>query len=317
MLVASTKRKTPARRAESDSEEDQDRGVDSASAREKRPRPDTLEEGAKAAGPASGARRRRKAFAWMDSESGEDAGEGSAEREEEAEEEARRDGCDLEVSAEALDEVQSFGRMMMLAPNLQKWLQSGRRGPADVVAACRALARTKFFDGDILEDLYSALRKLLRGDRLDISQTNDAIVCLKTLNAYDREVFSAVAKAFKAKTGAMDSTTRSTWLEIFKGFGHGAEGDFLQLLEVPPLPQTAPGYRKLRCWHHSRGRCSLDSSCTFSHDSRAPLSLGEGGREDWWRSKSVMMTQNQKTLGDGAYGLGPLGRGGPLSSFAS
>jgi len=147
-----------------------------------------------------------------------------------------------------------------------------------------------------------------------VAQTHDAILCLKTLNAYDKSIFSAVAKAFKAKTGSMDAAMRNIWLEIFKSFGHDLEKDFLQLLEVPPVPPTMPSYRKVRCWHHSRGLCVLDSACTFSHDQRAPLSLVEGGREDWWRSKSVMMTQNQKSLGDGAYGLGPLGRGQMLAS---
>jgi len=213
-----------------------------------------------------------------------------------------------EVTAEALDQVQSFGRMMLLAPSLRSWLGASERGPADVVAACRAMARTKFFDGDILEELYAVLQKLLKADRLDGTQTSDVILCLKTLNAYDRGVFSAVARAFKPKTGAIDSGMRARWLEIFKGFAHDLERDFLQLLEVPPLSPAMPSYKKVRCWHHSRSCCVLADACTFSHDARAPLSLGEGGREDWWRSKSVMMTQNQKALGDGAYGLGPLGQ---------
>lgn len=257
--------------------------------------------------------KKAKEFAWMDSESEDGAENESAvagTEAGEAEKEERRREEDLpELTAALLDDVQSFGRMMLFAPSLQKWLQGGRRGPTDIVAACRALARTKFFDGDILEELYSVLRKLLRGDRLDLAQTHDAINCLKTLNAYDKGVFSAVAKAFKAKTASMDQAMRNAWLEIFKAFGHDLEKDFLQLLEVPPIPANMPSYRKVRCWHFSKGQCVLDSACTFSHDHRAPLSLGEGGREDWWRSKSVMMTQNQKTLGDGAYGLGPLGRG--------
>mmetsp|Transcript_8841 Transcript_8841/g.20782 ORF Transcript_8841/g.20782 Transcript_8841/m.20782 type:complete len:337 (-) Transcript_8841:35-1045(-) len=320
LLVASTKRKSTVTCAAANDDEDLGRLFEAKVGRTKENEaegkkacaelPDEAEKGS---GKRGSARRRKKEFAWMDSDEGEESSGdklGAEERSEGAcEDHGSCDEEELEVSAEVLDQVQSFGRMMLLAPCLQKWLQGGRRSPGDVVAACRALARTKFFDAEIIEDIYSVLRKL------DMVQTNDAILCLKTLNAYDKGVFSAVAKAFKGKTGSMEQTMRNVWLEIFKGFGHDLEKDFIQLLEVPPVPPTMPGYRKVRCWHHSRGLCVLDSACTFSHDSRAPLSLGEGGREDWWRSKSVMMTQNQKTLGDGAYGLGPLGRGGPLSPY--
>merc|ERR1719401_2595741 len=111
------------------------------------------------------------------------------------------------------------------------------------------------------------------------------------------------SRSFRAKTGTIDPVTRSSWLEVFKGFGHEYEKDFLQLLEVPPLPPISPSFRKVRCWHHSRGTCTLEGACTFSHDSRAPLSLADGGNEDWWRSKPLVMTQNQKTMGHGVYGL--------------
>uniref|UniRef100_A0A7S4VTH4 C3H1-type domain-containing protein n=1 Tax=Alexandrium monilatum TaxID=311494 RepID=A0A7S4VTH4_9DINO len=338
LLCASTKRKTTVRCAAAN---DEDLGslFDSkadSKAEEKRPRTESEannkaeeskpcaeageeQEDAKAEGSSapSAGKKKEKEFAWMDSESEEGGDDEAAPAATEEAPEEKNEDEEPEVSAETLDEVQSFGRMMLLAPAMQKWLQGGRRGPADIVAACRALARTKFFDSDIIEDIYSVLRKLLRGERLDAAQTHDAIICLKTLNAYEKGVFSAVAKAFKAKTASMDAAMRNTWLEIFRGFGHDLEKDFLQLLEVPPVPPTMPSYRKVRCWHHSRDLCVLDGACTFSHDPRAPLSLGEGGREDWWRSKSVMMTQNQKTLGDGAYGLGPLGQGRLLGSSSA
>lgn len=261
--------------------------------------------------------KKEKEFAWMDSEDEEERGSGEQDDGKHNADskpcEGSRDGGDeehslenAEVTAKMLDGVSSFGRMMMLAPSLQRWLRGGRRNPEDIMAACRALERTRFFDGDILEELYSVLRRMLRNDKLDAAQTNDAIQCLKTLNAYDKGVFSAVAKSFKTKTGTMEATMRNIWLEVFKGFGHDVEKDFLQVLEVPPVPTTSPSYRKVRCWHHSRGTCVLDAACTFSHDHRAPLSLADGGKEDTWRCKTTVMTQNQKTMGCGEYGLGPL-----------
>jgi len=239
--------------------------------------------------------------------------------EEEAQKSQKDDESDAEekeeaagqVNTETLGAVESFGQMMRLAPAVRRWLQEcagavpGPEGPAGVAAVCRALARTKFFDGDILEELYSVLRKLLQEDRLDVSQADDAVRCLGTLNAYDKGVLGAVAGAFRTKTRAIEGNMRNAWLEIFRFFGHGgADGDFLQLLEVPPLPPGHIHFQKVRCGHHSRGACVLGNSCTFSHDPQAPLQPTDGcGNEDWWRSKPLVMTQNQKTLGHGVYGI--------------
>lgn len=259
-----------------------------------------------------------KAFAWMDSDDedqDEGKGEGKVAEESDREGERRIDKGDADAEAEkeddeapvvsvaCLDEVQSFGRMVILASAVRKWLQSGTVGSIEAMATCRALARTKFFDGDLLEDLHTVLRRQLQADSLDVTQVDDAIQCFRTLNAYDRGFFSAVARAFKAKTRDIGVGMRNAWLEIFRGFGHNAESDFLQLLEVPPLPATNPGYRKVRCWHFSKGSCVLEAMCSFSHDPRAPLSLADSGNEDWWRSKPLVMTHNQKTLGYGVYGI--------------
>jgi len=338
LIQSSTKRKAPAAvticatTGASDGESGEDKA--GRHYQEKRSRTETSDEPADAAGPSTvPMAKKKKEFAWMDSDEedgegsgqaqeGDKDGEGSGQTQEhdkaaaesggqgpkKAGEEQGDSDENVEVTVEVLNEVQSFGRMMLMAPSLRKWLQSGRREPADAVAACLALARTRFFDADLLEDLYAVLRKLLRSERLDNAQTHGVILCLKELNVYDKAVFSAIARAFKAKTGTLDASARALWLDIFRGYGHEVEKDFLQLLEVPPLAPTMPSYRKVRCWHHSKGICVLEGTCSYSHDARAPLSLVEGGREDWWRSKSVMMTQNQKTLGDGAYGLGRLGQ---------
>merc|ERR1719253_1338861 len=107
--------------------------------------------------------------------------------------------------------------------------------PLDVLAACRAMERTKFFDGDILEELWRVLKKMLSRNELDYMQTSDVLLCLKTLNAYSKDVLSAVARCFAAKTTAIPAEMRNFWLDVFKGFGHTEEKAFLQLLEVPPV----------------------------------------------------------------------------------
>lgn len=248
--------------------------------------------------------KREKAFAWMDSDDdGEQEDIGDADQNAEDGDADEGDAEATLVTTDALDEVHSFGRMMLLAPALRTWLQQSTTGPAEVMAVCRALARTKFFDGDILEDLHVVLQKLLQAGSLDFSQTDDAIQCFRSLNAYDRGFFSAVARAFKGRVHEIPPNIRNSWSEAYKGFGHSAERDFLQLLEIPPLLANNPSFRRVRCWHFSKGSCHLESLCTFSHDPRAPLSLADGGNEDWWRSKPLVMTQTQKTMGHGVYGL--------------
>lgn len=243
--------------------------------------------------------KKEKEFAWMDSE---DEGPVEVAKEEAKQDEDIDEEKEEEVSVEILDNIQSFGKMILLQPSLQKWLRADR-SPGDVVAVCRALARTKFFDGDMFSDIYSVIQKLLRSDKLDVSQTTEAIMTFRVLNAYDRTVFSAIARAFRPKVRTIEPLVRKDWLEIFQSFSHKGEDDFLQMLEAPPNLPNTPSYKRIRCPHHAKGNCVLDSTCTYSHDARAPLSLAEGINEDWWRNKPLVMTQCQKTMGRGIYGI--------------
>merc|ERR1711953_671689 len=116
----------------------------------------------------------------------------------------------------------------------------------------------------------------------------------------------------------VEISIRNAWLEAFRGFQHGADLDFVQMLDKPPLPPMHPGYRKIRCWHFEQGVCALSSLCSYSHDLRAPISLSDGGKEDIWRARSAVPTADQKKMGQGAYITE--GQGPPASrrcSFAS
>lgn len=212
----------------------------------------------------------------------------------------RDSGGEEDVSIESLDMVQTFGRMMVLSDTLLKKLRSGKMPGADIVAACRALGRTKFFDGDMLKELNIVLRRLIQRDQLTPTQINDIIMCLWSLNAYDQGVFTAIANAYKGKTAGVDPGLRANWVEIYRSFNHDHEKDFLQLLEVPPLTPVNPGYQRLRCHFHSRGTCHLDKNCSYSHDSRAPISLEATFAAV--RSSPLVMTQNQYTMGRSIYG---------------
>merc|ERR1712232_756536 len=123
------------------------------------------------------------------------------------------------------------------------------------------------------------------------------------MNAHDKGVLTTVARCFRQKTQFMEPGMRKAWERIFQDFKHKQDKEFLQLLETPPLPPTSPAYKKIRCIYNEKGTCYLGDSCTFSHDPRAPLSLAEGTNEDWWRNKPLVMTQNQKSMGHGVYGV--------------
>eukprot|EP00933_Yihiella_yeosuensis_P061723 TRINITY_DN64552_c0_g1_i1.p1 TRINITY_DN64552_c0_g1~~TRINITY_DN64552_c0_g1_i1.p1 ORF type:complete len:359 (+),score=86.57 TRINITY_DN64552_c0_g1_i1:80-1156(+) len=201
---------------------------------------------------------------------------------------------DADVSEETLNDVHSFGRMMILAPALTKQMQ--KMTPENLAAACRAMGRTKFFDSDILKDLSDVVRGLLRKDKLSAEQTNDALQCLWDINAYDKQVLSAVASAFKAKLLILDPTHRQAWQEIFRGFKHEKDKDFVQLLETPPIMAVSPGFRAIRCFHHSKGFCAVgEKDCSYSHAPGAPLTLQ--GHFAPARTSPLVMTQNQYTLG--------------------
>lgn len=254
-------------------------------------------------------KKKAKEFAWMDSDD-DNADEESAGGEEK--QEAKSPLAEAEenkpVTVEALDEVQSFGRMMMLSEGLRALLRAHKLGAEEVAAACRALARAKFFDRELLDDLYEVIKKYLKDSKLQPDHVHDVVLCLHTLNAYDADLCSMIARCYLSRVAELDVRVRNEWLEIFKHFNHNSEPAFLQLLEVPPVPPMHPNYKRVRCRHFSRGKCEIGDSCTYSHDMRAPLSLTDHTNEDWWKLKSsVMMTQNQKCMGNGSYGTGPLG----------
>ncbi|CAJ1344546.1 unnamed protein product [Effrenium voratum] len=255
--------------------------------------------------------KKEKEFAWMDSdeeeEQKEDRGkEQPAESTEKTEDVSGSEDENADVSAATLDGVETFGRMMVLSPALLKKIP--RMLPEDVAAACRALARTKFFDSDIIRVLSGVLKRLLLRDRLNVEQADDVVKCFAILNVYDESVFSAIARQMKVRTSSMDQVLRTQWYDIYKGFKHGGDKDFYQLLQVPHLTALSPGYKRLRCEHHQRGDCAVGEACTYSHDPRAPIELENA----FIRPVSkVMMTQTQSNMGRDVYG-GP--RNGQMNS---
>merc|ERR1719240_2443007 len=79
---------------------------------------------------------------------------------------------------------------------------------------------------------------------------------------------------------------------------HKGDFDFLQMLDVPPLLPTEPGYGKVRCFFFEKGHCYIGNSCTYAHSLTAPQSLSDVAKEDVWRNRTVkgkvLMTHDQK-----------------------
>lgn len=241
-------------------------------------------------------KKKKKEFAWMDSEEESEGGEEEAAA---GESSKKDDGFgDEEATLERLEAVDSFGRMVLLSDSLNDKLKKGALGSSECAAACGALARTKFFDGELLEGLCGRLPRWLEMNRLSIEEADNVVLCLRELNYYNKEVFSAIAKAFKPNVSTMMAPMRALWFDSMKAAGHKGDLDFLQLLQQPPLLATSPMYKTIRCPFFTVGNCELGSSCTFAHDMRAPMSLNDTGTEDSWRGRTQVLTENQQ------YGVG-------------
>jgi len=254
--------------------------------------------------------KKEKEFAWMDSEDEDEEDEKAKDqkaKDQKAKDEKAEEDDNEEVTLEKLEAVKSFGRMMVLSESLGKKLKDGALGSSEVAAACRALARSKFFDGDLLEELCKCLPKMLEANKLTAEEATDAIVCLHELNFYNKELFSAVAKSFKTKVSAIAPAVRCAMLQCMEVIGHKQDPDFQQLLQAPPLLPGSPNYKTIRCAFFAKGTCTLGSLCTYAHNMQAPMNLTDASKEDAWRSRSVMLTQVQMySTGNDAYASAPL-----------
>lgn len=247
-------------------------------------------------------RKKEKEFAWMDSDD-EDDDEDEAGKSDDGKKGG--DSADtVQVDARALDAAETFGAMVRLAEDLQLKLKLGKMQLVDIAATYRAIARTKFFDGELLEILNSEMCKLLAESKTPdqiASLAADAIDCLSNMNAYDKHVFSAIAQFFGPRIMSLDPSMGKRWLQSFRRFEHTAEKDFLQMLEATPMAPGHPGYKTIRCRHDADGSCALGAAlCTFSHDPRALPSL-EVADAALQRPASIMLTHGQLHQGRGAY----------------
>lgn len=138
----------------------------------------------------------------------------------------------LERSLQGLEKLDSFGRVMLALPALTQWLKSGSINCEEVVGTYQVFKRVKFFDADVFRELSALLRDLLEKGSLNSEQAHEVIICMHSLNAYDQQVFSAVARAFKGKIDEIDPYILKTWSEVYAACGHKADASFCELLRM-------------------------------------------------------------------------------------
>merc|ERR1712085_60295 len=163
--------------------------------------------------------------------------------------------------------------------------------------------RTKFFDGDLLEEVCKYLPRMIEQTSPgSIEQVNDAVVCFHELNYYNKEMLSEIARAFRPRVHLLMPHFRFRWFETMQGLKHNKDLDFQQLLQVPPLLPGSPNYKIIRCAFFTKGHCEVGSSCTYAHNMHAPISLTDVGNEEGRRMGSVLLTHVQMySVGNDAY----------------
>jgi len=155
--------------------------------------------------------------------------EASSANEEEA---AHSDSSGARQRAEParLSEVETLPQMLRLVPRLCRRLSTMQS--TELVEVIAAASRIRFYDGEFFEKLLPEFRSRLkkRGNGFTAREMVDTTVALQELNAYDANIFSAVARELKHRAGELDTQQRKRLLTVFKVVNHKADPDFVALL---------------------------------------------------------------------------------------
>merc|ERR1712194_383366 len=99
-----------------------------------------------------------------------------------------------------------------------------------------AAARVKWYDGDIMGDVNSAIRSVLREKSLHNPEHVASVVCgLADINAYDRDLFDLAAKALTRFGGGvaqqvMEAPVRKKILTAYSKVRHNTDLPILDIL---------------------------------------------------------------------------------------
>lgn len=129
----------------------------------------------------------------------------------------------------SVSDVSSFPELMRMAPALQR--RAATMSAVELVAVCAAAARFKFYDQALMSAITSSLRECMgkrSGNGLRPGQLVTVLSSLASLNAYDRDLFSAASRTL-AREGAdrLDPSQRLELLAAFKAVKYDGDVEFI------------------------------------------------------------------------------------------
>lgn len=173
-----------------------------------------------------------------------------------------------------IDKVETLAQMARLAPELERRLRKGDVRPRELCEVAAALARSKFFDGGLVESLAKEFCHVFKKRQLGASDVVSALCSLAELNAYNARMFEAGCELLCESNVADASKQR---LEAaLKQVNHDP-GELLQKLRSRG---SARGDTREPCTLFWRGQCKWGPKCKLSHDAE---SFERNAEEGKWR----------------------------------
>lgn len=209
---------------------------------------------------------RDKEFAWMDS--GDDLEAHSSP-------DSSKSASSSRTKTVPIEQVETLSQMARLAPGLQRQLKRGDVRPRELYEVARALARSKFFDADLFQDLAKEFRRVFKRRTLGTLEILDAVCSLAELNAYDLAMFEAACAALLPEIAGLPDANRQRLDAALKQVKHSPGEEFVRALKTSRRADTREA-----CPMFWRGQCKWGPRCKLSHD----LESFEGTMQDGkWR----------------------------------
>lgn len=183
------------------------------------------------------------------------------------------------VKAVPLDKAETLSQMAILAPKLEKRLIAGEVRSRELCEVAAALARTKYFDAGLFEQLSRRLQSSFKRQSLKMGEILGALSSLAELNAYNAELFEAGCKAIQEDLPRAQETDRQRLEAALKRVGHTPSEEFASALR-----RRRGGDTREACAMFFRGQCKWGPKCKLSHD---PTSFDDTAKEGVWKPPSV------------------------------
>eukprot|EP00929_Paragymnodinium_shiwhaense_P008906 TRINITY_DN112896_c0_g1_i1.p1 TRINITY_DN112896_c0_g1~~TRINITY_DN112896_c0_g1_i1.p1 ORF type:complete len:336 (+),score=85.65 TRINITY_DN112896_c0_g1_i1:161-1168(+) len=167
-------------------------------------------------------------------------------------------------------QIDTLGQMARAATSLQKRLEKGELRPRELVEVVQALARSKYFNGELFSALADELRRAVEARRRDlgVQEILDVVFKLADLNAYNERLFEAACVALTSEMPAVPESERQKLEATLKRFSHRPGDEFIAALRSR-RPEASTGSRKPPCELFFRGQCKWGPKCKLSHDEAA------------------------------------------------